>query len=187
MQLTGFDLLAHHSRQDGLTRTEKVITAGYFGKKEDGSLRVYFTRYYEALLFAKGWRKRIQLSQDNGGTETVKGIIRAIEEKRDYKKRNDSVSIYQKTLDFEGGDDQILVFFHGNLYCYLQHGKVFLTVSEIHKTKSTKERLNRILMRFCGCQLYQKNKVWFIYNPQVGDAEYKYGTAIPYLPKTFEG
>ena len=131
-RLTGFELLSHHQANDGLSRTDKVIAAGYSGLKKDGSPRVYFTQYYESVLKIKGWQKRIQLSQDNGGTETVKGIIRAIEEKRDYRKRNDSVSRYQKTLDFEGGDDQILVFFHGNLYCYLQHGKVFLTVSEIH-------------------------------------------------------
>lgn len=183
-RLTGFDLLAHHSRQDGRTIAVKAITAGYFGKKEDGSPRVYFTQYFEAILFAKGWQKRIQLSQDNGGTETVKGIIRAIENKQDYKKRNDSV--YVSEFGSKKGD-QIILRFNGNLYAFIQYEKIHLVVNPEHRTRSTKERLNRILMRLCGCQLYQKNKVWYIYNPQLGDVEYKYGMAVPYLPKTFEG
>ena len=83
-------------------------------------------------------------------------------------------------------DDQILVRFHGNLYCYIQFEKVYLTVSPQHQTKSTKERLNRILMKFCGCQLYQKNKVWYIYNPQVGDIEYRYGMSVPFVSKVYE-
>lgn len=182
--LTGLELLTHHQANDGLSRTEKVISAGYSGLKKDGSPRVYFTSYYEALLKIKGFLERVKLSQDIGGTETVKGIIKAIENKQDYKKRNDSVYVSEFGPK---KDDQILVRFHGNLYAYVQYEKLYLTVSEECQTKSTKERLNRILMRFCGCQLYQKNRVWYIYNPQIGDVEYKYGMAVPLLPKTFEG
>jgi hypothetical protein len=186
MSLTGLELLLYHEQTKGLTTTEKVIAAGYVGQKEDGTSRVYFTKYYTELLKVKGWKKRNDLSQDKGGSIIVKSIVRAIEEKKDWSKRNDSVSVYRKTLDYNGVDDKIFVFFHGNLYCIIEHNKVYLMVQPHHKTKSTKERLNRILMRFCGCQLYQKNKVWYVYNPQIGDIEYSYGMSVPFVSAVYK-
>jgi hypothetical protein len=182
-RLTGLELLSHHEQTEGLSTTEKVVAAGYTGQKEDGTIRVYFTDYYTELLKVRGWRERVNLSQDSGGTDTVKSLLKAIEDKKDWKKRNDSVYVSEFGLQ---KNDQILVRFHGNLYCYIQYEKVYLTVSAQHKTKSTKERLNRILMRFCGCQLYQKNKVWYIYNPQVGDVEYTYGMSVPFVSAVYK-
>lgn len=182
-RLTGLELLWHHENESGLTTTQKVITAGYVGQKEDGSPRIYFTDYYTELLKSQGWRERIRLSQDNGGTDTVKSIIEAIKDKKEWKRRNDSVYVNEMSPP---KNDQILVRFHGNLYCYIQYKKLYLTVPPQHKTKSTKERLNRILMRFCGCQLYQKNKVWYVYNPQVGDIEYSYGMSVPFVSAVYK-
>lgn len=184
-RLTGLELLWHHEQTEGLTTTEKVIAAGYSGQKEDGSPIVYFTDYYTEILKVQGWRKRVELSQDNGGTDTVKSIIKAIQDKKDWKKRNDSVSIYRKPLDYNEIHD-ILIFFHENLYCIIKENKVHLMVPPQHQTKSTKERLNRILMRFCGCQLYQRKKIWYVYIPQVGDIEYRYGMTVPFVSKIYQ-
>jgi hypothetical protein len=185
-RLTGLELLSHHLQRPEMTTTEKVVAAGYVDTKEDGSPRVYFTDYYTELRRSWGWREMVNLSQDSGGTDTVKSIIKAIEAKKVWKKRNDSISVYRKTLDYNGVDDEILVFFHGNLYCIIKENKIHLMVQPRHRTKSTKERLNRILMRFCGCQLYQKNKVWYVYNPQVGDIEYSYGMSVPFVSEVYK-
>ena len=52
--LTGADLLAKVKGLGDVYKTEVAITCGYVSKKKDGSDRVNFTAFYEALQNAKG-------------------------------------------------------------------------------------------------------------------------------------
>ena len=52
--LTGADLLAKVKELSDVSKTELATLCGYVSKKKDGSDRVNFTAFYEALLGAKG-------------------------------------------------------------------------------------------------------------------------------------
>ena len=52
--LTGADLLAKVKELGDVSKTEMATACGYVSKKKDGSDRVNFTAFYEALLNAKG-------------------------------------------------------------------------------------------------------------------------------------
>ena len=52
--LTGEDLLAKVKEMGGASKSEVVKACGYVSQKKDGSDRLNFTAFYEALLEAKG-------------------------------------------------------------------------------------------------------------------------------------
>ena len=52
--LTGADLLGKVKELGDVSKTEMATACGYVSKKKDGSDRVNFTAFYEALLNAKG-------------------------------------------------------------------------------------------------------------------------------------
>ena len=52
--LTGSDLLAKVKELGDVSKSELVKAAGYVSTKKDGSERLNFTAFYEALLEAKG-------------------------------------------------------------------------------------------------------------------------------------
>ncbi len=52
--LIGVHLLAKLRELGGRSKTEMATACGYVSKKKDGSDRVNFTPFYEALLNAKG-------------------------------------------------------------------------------------------------------------------------------------
>jgi hypothetical protein len=52
--LTGSDLLAKLKDLGDVSKTDLATACGYVSKKKDGSDRVNFTAFYEALLNAKG-------------------------------------------------------------------------------------------------------------------------------------
>ena len=52
--LTGSDLLAKVKELGDASKTDMATACGYVSKKKDGSDRVNFTAFYEALLSAKG-------------------------------------------------------------------------------------------------------------------------------------
>jgi len=52
--LTGQELLAKVKELGDAPKTELATACGYVSKKKDGSNRVNFTAFYEALLNAKG-------------------------------------------------------------------------------------------------------------------------------------
>ncbi|MCP9773757.1 AbrB family transcriptional regulator [Synechococcus sp. Tobar12-5m-g] len=54
MALTGADLLAKVKELSDAPKSELVRAAGYLSTKKDGSERLNFTAFYEALLEAKG-------------------------------------------------------------------------------------------------------------------------------------
>ena len=52
--LTGSDLLAKVKELGDVTKSDLVRSCGYVSTKKDGSERLNFTAFYEALLEAKG-------------------------------------------------------------------------------------------------------------------------------------
>jgi len=67
MALTGSDLLAKVKELGDASKSDLVRAAGYLSTKKDGSERLNFTAFYEALLEAKGF--------DLGGNGKAKGVV----------------------------------------------------------------------------------------------------------------
>ncbi len=55
MALIGSELLAKVKEQGDASKSDLVRAAGYLSNKKDGSERLNFTAFYEALLEAKGF------------------------------------------------------------------------------------------------------------------------------------
>ncbi len=62
MALSGSELLAKVKEQGDASKSDLVRAAGYVSTKKDGSERLNFTAFYEALLEAKG----VSLGEGNG-------------------------------------------------------------------------------------------------------------------------
>ena len=54
MMITGIDLLAKVKELGDVTKSDLVRSCGYVSTKQDGTERLNFTAFYEALLEAKG-------------------------------------------------------------------------------------------------------------------------------------
>ena len=67
--LTGSDLLAKVKELGDVSKSELVRECGYLSTKKDGSERLNFTAFYEALLGAKG----VNFGADSAGRGTGKG------------------------------------------------------------------------------------------------------------------
>ena len=67
--LTGAELLAKVKELGEATKSELVRECGYISTKKDGSERLNFTAFYEALLEAKG----VSLGE-GGGQGRGKGV-----------------------------------------------------------------------------------------------------------------
>ena len=66
---TGPELLAKVKELGDVSKSELVRECGYVSTKKDGSQRLNFTAFYEALLNAKG----VNLGIDSAGRDTGKG------------------------------------------------------------------------------------------------------------------
>jgi hypothetical protein len=174
-RLTGSTLLAHH-KAFHYTKADKVREAGYTRLKSDGTERLCFTAYYEEVLMIKNWQKRQDLMNDRGGADCIKTMLFYAENKAPYKKNN----------------DEVVILGANNLVSFRHHGQTIATYSTITNwvrlfkpstlSKSTKERMNRILMRFCGCQVFQRNHKWYVFNPMEGDIPFENGMIVEALP-----
>jgi hypothetical protein len=67
--VTGSELLAKVKELGDVSKSELVRECGYVSTKKDGSERLNFTAFYEALLNAKG----VKLGTDSAGRGTGKG------------------------------------------------------------------------------------------------------------------
>lgn len=148
MALKGSALLAHHnSAIQGRFQVsaEKVIAAGYL--RSDG-VKASYTNYYTELC-----RARVQNNARNSyGRKIDMETANALEKGIPFKSRN---TLIQR-------EDRLnIVYLHNNPIAKITTNKVYI-YSCGYKTKSTKARLNRILMHLCGVQLFQKNSEWFI-------------------------
>jgi hypothetical protein len=67
--LSGSELLSKVKELGDVSKSELVRECGYVSTKKDGSERLNFTAFYEALLNAKG----VNLGTDSAGRSTGKG------------------------------------------------------------------------------------------------------------------
>jgi hypothetical protein len=65
MALTGSELLTKVKEQGDASKSDLVRAAGYVSTKKDGSERLNFTAFYEALLEAKG----VSLGEGSGNAK----------------------------------------------------------------------------------------------------------------------
>jgi hypothetical protein len=176
-RLTGSTLLAHHKYSAiYFSKAVKVRTAGYTRLAKDGTERLCYTEYYEEVLKIMNWQKRQDLTLDRGGAEVIKTLLFYAENRAPYKKNN----------------DEVCIFGHSQLVSFRHHGQTIATYSSITNrvrlfapdvlSKATKERMNRILMRFCGCQLFQRAHKWYVHNPMEGDILFEDGMIVETLP-----
>ena len=180
VRLTGSTLLAHHKAPHH-TKAGKAREAGYTRLAKDGTERICFTEYYEAVLKIMNWQKRQDLTLDRGGADCIKTMLFYAENRLSYKKNNDEVRISDAGTVFE-----IIEFkYHGDTIATVSHisgGRVRLWLPNNKMSRATKERMNRILMRFCGCQLFQRDHKWYVHNPMVGDIPFENEMIVEKLP-----
>jgi hypothetical protein len=177
-RLTGSTLLAHH-KAFHYTRGEKVRTAGYTRLNKDGAERLCYTEYYEAVLKIKHWQDRQDLVSDRGGADCIKTMLFYAENRANYKKNDDEI----KATDVGSIFELIHFIHHGKLIALYAPvlGRVTL-YDPIKRSRSTKERMNRILMRYCGCQLFQWGHKWYVFNPMEGDIPFKNCMKVNIVP-----
>jgi hypothetical protein len=149
MALTGSALLAHHSNFDR-TAAERVTSAGYF--RADG-IKPSYTQYYIQKMRAELQRSAILSYGRKIDMETVESI----RNHKEYKNTNTRVEVDYKNCITS-------VYLYNNLIAKLSDSRI-IVYSGGFRTKTTKSRLNRILMHFCGLKLYQKNHTWYVVFP----------------------
>ena len=98
--LTGQELLAKVKELGDAPKTELATACGYVSKKKDGSDRVNFTAFYEALLNAKG------IDLGSGGKSVGKGGRKLSYTAKVQFNGNLMVGkAYTAMLDLKPGDD----------------------------------------------------------------------------------
>jgi hypothetical protein len=122
------------------------------------------------------WLEMERIFQDRGGTERVKTILKYIVMNMGYSYKGDSVVYYPHY-------NKSNVYFLDSLIATVDKRNQMVHLpaySEVQHTRAVKELVNRILMRFCGCQLFQKQGVWYIAKPFEDNMEIKGQISIPF-------
>ncbi len=192
-RLTGLDLLEHNKKgSDYASRAELIRAAGYTRVKKTGEVAVAFTAYYEALLVAKQYQAMIDIFNDANNypskSPAIRSLIGAIRHQNYYNYRTDGVVLTGINFNHKCSGDALNIYHQEKLIAAVDFKRkvVILRVSE--GPKSTKERLNRILMHFCGCNLFSRNKVWSIVKPFQDDTKVTgIWTEVPFLSTQFPG
>ena len=100
--LTGSELLAKVKELGDISKSELVRECGYVSTKKDGSERLNFTTFYEALLSAKG----VNLGTDSTGRGTGKGGRKLSHTTKVQFNGNLMVGMaYTAMLDLKPGDE----------------------------------------------------------------------------------
>ena len=100
--LTGSELLAKVKELGDISKSELVRECGYVSTKKDGSERINFTAFYEALLSAKG----VNLGTDSTGRGTGKGGRKLSHTTKVQFNGNLMVGMaYTAMLDLKPGDE----------------------------------------------------------------------------------
>ena len=100
--LTGSELLAKVKELGDISKSELVRECGYVSTKKDGSERINFTAFYEALLSAKG----VNLGTDSTGRGTGKGGRKLSQTTKVQFNGNLMVGMaYTAMLDLKPGDE----------------------------------------------------------------------------------
>ena len=193
-RLTGFALLDHHNKRGSryTTRAELIRAAGYSLAK-DGTERICYTAYYEALLAVKQYVAMVDIFNDArvnpSNSVAIRYLIVAIKQQNYYNYRTDSVSLTGLYIFRHTHSKDALNIYHQNKLIAAVDFKRKVVVLRISEgSRSDKERLNRILMHFCGCNLFSRNKVWTIVKPFNDEKKVTgYWTEVPFLSTEYPG
>ncbi len=99
--LTGSDLLAKVKELGDVSKSELVRTCGYVSTKKDGSERLNFTAFYEALLEAKG----VSLGEGGGKSRGKGGRKLSYTTKVQFNGNLLVGKAYTAMLDLKPGDE----------------------------------------------------------------------------------
>ena len=190
-RLTGFTLLDHNKRGNHYSsRAELIKAAGYTRIKANGEVAVAFTAYYEAILDVKSFiamRENMDWAYKNPSkSPAIRALISNIIHQNNYKYRTDAVLRTCANFYRKYEDRDLNVYHQGKLVASIDFKRkvVILRISE--GTRSTKERLNRILMHLCGVNLFG-NKTWHIVNPYKNDIKVTgIWTEVPFVRSWFQ-
>ena len=172
-KLIGRDLMARvqQMRAAGVVKNSTIAEAcGYI--KENG--RIAWTEFYSELLKVKEYDARLDVMKNSNNkypSKTVENVIHAMKFSLDYTYRYDCVK-----RDENG---RVSFYHHGEKLVTFK-GKGVQLFMPNQKSKSTKERINRILMHIAGVNLFQKQGVWYISSSYLGDEEYINGMTVEY-------
>ncbi len=97
--LTGADLLARVKELGDVSKSELVRSCGYVSTKKDGSERLNFTAFYEALLEAKG------MTLGDGGASKRRGRQLSYTAKVQFNGNLLVGSAYTSQLGLKPGDE----------------------------------------------------------------------------------
>jgi hypothetical protein len=192
-RLTGIALLNHNKKGSNYaSRAELIRAAGYTRIKANGEEAVAFTAYYEALLDVQQWQAMVDIFNDAhvnpSNSPAIRGLIAAIRHRTYYLYRTDYVSLTGINFNRKCSKDALNIYHQNKLIAAVDFSlrMVVLRISE--GSRSDKERLNRILVHFCGCNLFSRNKVWTIVKPFVDEKKVTgYWTEVPFLSTEFPG
>ena len=187
----GLALLEHNKKgSDYTSRAELIRAAGYTRVKKTGEVAVAFTAYYEAILDAKSFiamRENMEWAYKNPSkSPAIRALISNIIHQKDYAYRTDAVSRTCANFYRNYEDQDVNVYHQNKLICAIDFKRnvVVLRVSE--GSRSTKERLNRILMQLCGVNLFG-NKDWKIAVPYKNDIKVTgIWTEVPFVRSYFQ-
>jgi hypothetical protein len=101
MALTGADLLAKVKELGDASKSELVRAAGYLSTKKDGSERLNFTAFYEALLEAKG----VSVGHGSGGGKGKAGRSLGFITKIQFNGNLMVGKAYTALMDLKPGDE----------------------------------------------------------------------------------
>jgi hypothetical protein len=193
-RFTGLALIYHNKRGSHYSsRAELIRAAGYTRVKQTGEVAVAFTAYYEAVLVAKQYQAMCDIfnAANNYPSKSpaICSLISAIRHpNKDYDYRTDSV-VRACPNFYQNYDNIFLNVYHQNRVIASVDFKRKVVVLRISEgSRSDKERLNRILMHFCGCNLFSRKKVWSIVKPLQNDTKViGIWTEVPFLSTQFPG
>jgi hypothetical protein len=192
-RLTGIALLNHNKKgSDYASRAELIRAAGYTRIKANGEEAVAFTAYYEALLDVKQWQAMVDIFNDAhvnpSKSPSICNLIAAIRHQLNSSYRTDSVVRTGANYYRNYNDVDLNIYHQNKIIAAVDYKRKVVVLRISEGSRSDKERLNRILMHFCGCNLFSRNKVWTIVKPF--DDEKKvtgYWTEVPFLSTEFPG
>jgi outer membrane receptor for Fe3+-dicitrate len=190
-RLTGYALLDHNKRGSRYaSKAELIKAAGYTRIKANGEEAVAFTDYYTALLEVKQYQAMVDIFNDAHAnpskSSSICNVIDGIRHQLNYSYRTDSVVLTRAVSYRNYNDVDLNVYHQKKLIAAVDYKRKVVVLRISEGSRSDKKRLNRILMHFCGCNLFSRNKVWTIVKPFEDETKVTgYWTEVPFLSTQF--
>lgn len=177
---SNLSLIVKKMRAEGKSTKEIAIACGY-GREEEGRVP-HYTAFYEELLNVRDKALRAEKVWDNNNKRydnCIHFLLEAIAYRKKYEYRNDWADRCDYSVQmYEHNDTYIVRYYGEKIALFTKDGVQFFMPTM--KSASVKRRINAIMERFVGTNLYQKKGKWFVVYPMLGDVEYTDGMMIDY-------